>query len=141
MYRNIMRNTTIALGTLLVSSSLVFAAGLPGSVTALDGKGMGTVRTTDGKDHQVKAGQDFKVGSKVDCEMKNNAMECRVSQAQSAVQPSATTPAPATAAVKPKMTTPAPTAQTPAQPTVAPTAPAHTSSATPSSTTPAPASK
>lgn len=163
MYRNLFRNSTIALGTLLVSSSLVFAAGLQGSVTALDGKGMATVRSSDGKDHQVKAGQDFKVGSKVDCDTKNNVLECRLGAAQSAVQPTSTTPAPAASMVKPNPTT-APTAQTPAPPTAAPTvqapaasapaqpaamspapmaqpAPAQTSSATPSTSAPAPASK
>lgn len=127
MYRNLMRNATVALGTLLVSSSLVFAAGLQGSVTALDGKGMGTVRTSDGKDHQVKVGQDFKVGSKVDCEMKNSALECRLGAAQSAAQPAAPAPAAASAAK-----TPAPAAQ----PALAPA-----SSMAPSTSSPAPAAK
>lgn len=151
MYRNLFRNSTIALGTLLVSSSLVFAAGLQGSVTALDGKGMATVRSSDGKDHQVKAGQDFKVGSKVDCDTKNNVLECRLGAAQSAVQPTSTTPAPAANVVKPNPTS-APTAQVPAasapaQPAAMTTtpmaqpAPAQTSSATPSTSAPAPASK
>lgn len=149
MYQNLLKNTTVALGALLVSSSLVFAAGLQGSVTALDGKGMGTVRTSDGKDHQVKVGQDFKVGSKVDCEMKNTVMECRLGAAHSAAQPAVTTPA--SSAVKPATTTPAPMSQTPAKPAVtstapapvAPTqpAPAQTSATAPSTTTPAPASK
>jgi hypothetical protein len=127
MYRNLIKNTTIALGTLLMSSSLVFAAGLQGSVTALDGKGMGTVRTSDGKDHQVKVGQDFKVGSKVDCEMKTSALECRLGAAQSAAQPAPATPAAAATAK-----TPAPAAQA---------APAPTSSMAPNTSTPAPASK
>lgn len=158
MYQNLLKNTTVALGALLVSSSLVFAAGLQGSVTALDGKGMGTVRTSDGKDHQVKVGQDFKVGSKVDCEMKNTVMECRLGAAHSAAQPAVTTPA--SSAVKPATTTPAPMSQTPAKPAVTSTAPApvapaqpaavtpavqpapaQTSATAPSTTTPAPASK
>ena len=85
MYRHIIKNTTMALGTLLVGSTLVFAASVPGTVTARDGKGMATVRTSDGKDHQVKLGDEFTVGTKVECEEKKNAMECR--QVHAAVTP------------------------------------------------------
>ncbi|MGE3539486.1 MAG: hypothetical protein AB7N91_18895 [Candidatus Tectimicrobiota bacterium] len=147
MYRNLFKQTTIALGTLLISSSLVMAGGLQGSVTALDGKGMGTVRTSDGKDHQVKVGPEFKVGSKVDCEMKNQAMECRLGAAQSsAVQPVPSPTTPGTMAKPAAQPAVSPTAQAPAHP--APTqpspvspAPAQTSSAIPQSATPAPATK
>jgi len=118
MYRHNIKKTTIALGTLLVSATLVGAASVPGTVTARDGKGMATVRTSDGKDHQVKLGDEFTVGTKVECETKNSVMECH--QVHAAV-----TPAPSTS-------TPAPSAPTPAP---APTAPA------PSTSTPAPASK
>ena len=118
MYRHLIKKTTIALGTLLVSATLVGAASVPGTVTARDGKGMATVRTSDGKDHQVKLGDEFKVGTKVECEEKKNAMECR--QVHAAVTPA------------PSPSTPAPSAPTPAP---APTAPA------PSTSTPAPASK
>jgi preprotein translocase subunit YajC len=62
MYRKLMRNTTMALGTLLLGSSLVMAGGLQGTVSAIDGKGMGTVHTSDGKDHQVKARKAGKLG-------------------------------------------------------------------------------
>ena len=61
MYRHLIRHTTIALGTLLVGSTLVFAASVPGTVTARDGKGMATVRTSDGKDHQVRLLLDSRV--------------------------------------------------------------------------------
>jgi len=125
MYRHLIKNTTIALGTLLVGSTLVFAASVPGTVTARDGKGMATVRTSDGKDHQVKLGDEFTVGTKVECEAKNTVMECR--QVHAAVTPA---PSPATPAPAPSAPTPAP-APAPS----APTAPA------PSTSTPAPASK
>ena len=125
MYRHLIKKTTIALGTLLVSATLVGAASVPGTVTARDGKGMATVRTSDGKDHQVKLGDEFKVGTKVECEEKKNAMECR--QVHAAVTPA---PSPATPAPAPSAPTPAP-APAPS----APTAPA------PSTSTPAPASK
>jgi len=120
MYRHIIKKTTLALGTLLVSATLVGAASVPGTVTARDGKGMATVRTSDGKDHQVKLGDAFTVGTKVECETKNSVMECH--QVHAAV-----TPAP-----RPSTPAPAPSAPTPAP---APTAPA------PSTSTPAPASK
>jgi len=97
MYRHLIKKTTVALGTLLVSATLVGAASVPGTVTARDGKGMATVRTSDGKDHQVKLGDEFKVGTKVDCEAKNTSMDCH--QVQAAVTPapapSTSTPAPA----------------------------------------------
>ncbi len=125
MYRHIIRNITIALGTLLVGSTLVFAASVPGTVTARDGKGMATVRTSDGKDHQVKLGDEFKVGTKVECEAKNNVMECHQVQAAVTPAPSTSTPAPATSAPTPA----------PAPATSAPTAPA------PGTSTTAPASK
>lgn len=134
MSRNILRNTTLALGALVMSSTLVFAAGTPGSVTALDGKGMATVRTSDGKDHQVKVGEGFKVGSKVECESKNNEMECRMSDGHAAMP---ATPSPAT----PAKVSPAPA---PAAPMAAPssTAPAPSQATpAPSTTMPAPASK
>jgi preprotein translocase subunit YajC len=115
MYRKLMRNTTMALGTLLLGSSLVMAGGLQGTVSAVDGKGMATVHTSDGKDHQVKAGEGWKVGAKVECETKNNAMECRPAAAQSSAAP--TTSSPSTAAVKPA---PAPTTPAPAPSTAAP---------------------
>jgi hypothetical protein len=120
MYRPLIKKTTIALGTLLVSATLVGAASVPGTVTARDGKGMATVRTSDGKDHQVKLGDAFPVGTKVECEAKNTVMECR--QVQAAVTPA------------PRTSTPAPA---PAAPTPAPAPPAPA----PSTSTPAPASK
>ena len=127
MYRKLMRNTTMALGTLLLGSSLVMAGGLPGTVSTLDGKGLATVRTSDGKDHQVKAGEGWKVGAKVECEPKNNVMECRPAAAQSSAAPA--TSSPSTAAVKPA---PAPATPAPAPGTTTPA---------PSTSTAAPASK
>jgi hypothetical protein len=109
MYHHIIKNTAIALGTLLVSATLVGAASVPGTVTVRDGKGMATVRTSDGKDHQVKLGDEFKVGTKVECETKNNVMECH--QAHAAVTPA---PSPSTPAPAPSAPTPAPSTSTPA---------------------------
>jgi len=127
MYRKLVRNTTMALGTLLLGSSLVVAGGLQGTVSSVDGKGTATVRTSDGKDHQVKAGEGWKVGAKVECESKNNVTECRPAAAQTSAAP--TTSAPSTAAVKPA---PAPATPTPAPSSAAPA---------PGTSTPAPATK
>jgi len=119
MYRKLIRNTTVALGTLLMSSSLVMAAGLQGVVTGVDSKGMATVRTSDQKEHQVKVGEGLRLNDlKVECEMKNNATECRPLQTQAAV-----TPAPSTAAPAKQSTAPAPTTSMPA-PSSSSTAPA-----------------
>src|SRR5437879_7672836 len=101
MYRKLMRNTTLALGTLLLGSSLAMASGVPGTVRAID-KGMATV------DFRVKAGEGWKDGTKVECEIKNeiknNVMECHLLGAQSSAAP--TTANRSTAAAKPA---PAPT--------------------------------
>ena len=114
MYRHIIKNTTMALSTLLVGSTLVFAASVPGTVTARDGKGMATVRMSDGKDLQVKLGDEFKVGTKVECEAKKNVMECRQVHAAVTPAPSTATPAPAPAPASSAPTAPAPSTSTPA---------------------------
>jgi hypothetical protein len=133
MYRNLLRTTTMALGTLLVGSTLVLAAGVSGNVTALDGKGMATVRTSDGKDHQMKVGEGLKlVGLKVECETKNNALDCHPAAVQTAANPMPSTSTPAPAKPAPA---PAPAASAPAPSTSSP------STSAPSTSTPAPASK
>lgn len=125
MYRKLIRNTAVALGTLLVGSTFVMAAGFQGVVTGVDGKGMATVRGGDNKDHQVRVGDGLKLNDlKVQCEMKNNALECRPAQTQAAMTPSSSAPAK-------QATTPAPTTSTPAPSSSAPasSAPAPSSSA------------
>jgi len=130
MYRNLLRTTAMALGTLLVGSTMVLASGVAGNVTALDSKGMATVRTSDGKDHQVKLGEGLKlVGLKVECETKNNALACQPVGMQTAANPTPSTSTPAPAKTTPA---PAPAASAPAPSTSAPA---------PSTSAPAPASK
>lgn len=132
MYRKLIRNTAVALGTLLVGSTFVMAAGFQGVVTGVDGKGMATVRASDNKTHQVRVGDGLKLNDlKVQCEMKNNALECRPAQTQAAM-----TPAPRSSTSAPaKQATPAPTTSTPAPSSSAPASPA------PAPSSPAPASK
>jgi len=117
MYRKLIRNTTVALGTLLVSSSLVMAAGFQGVVTGVDSKGMATVRGSDNKEHQVRIGEGLRLNDlKVECEARNNALECRPVNVQAAVTPapSTTTPAKPSAASAPMTSTPAPSTPAPA---------------------------
>jgi len=127
MYRKLIRSTTVALGTLLISSSLVMAAGFQGVVTGVDNKGMATVRASDNKEHQVKVGDGLRLNDlKVQCEMKNNALECRPAQTQAAMSPAPSTAAPApakqTPTPAPTTSTPAPSSSTPAPSTSAPAA-------------------
>src|SRR5262244_652614 len=127
MYRNFIRTTAMALGTLLVGSSLVLAAGVAGNVTALDAKGMATVRTSDGKDHQVKIGEGLRlVGLKVECETKNNALDCHPLGMQTAANPTPSTSTPAPAKPAPA---PAPAASAPAPSTSSPSTSAPSTSA------------
>jgi hypothetical protein len=123
MYRKLIRNTTIALGTVLLGSSLVMAAGFQGVVTGVDSKGMATVRGSDQKDHQVKVGEGLRLNDlKVECEAKSNALECRPVQAQAAMTPapSTATPAKPSPAPAPMTSSPAPSSSTPAPSTTAP---------------------
>ena len=88
MARTLLRKTTMVLGTLLMSSSLVMAAGMQGVVTGVDSKGMATVRTSDQKEHQVKVGEGLHLENlKVECEMKPQAADCRPVQTQAAGAP------------------------------------------------------
>lgn len=124
MYRKLIRNTAVALGTLLVGSTFVMAAGFQGVVTGVDNKGMATVRA-ENKDHQVRVGDGLKLNDlKVQCEMKNNALECRPAQTQAAMTPSSSAPAkpatPGSSAPAKPATTPAPTTSTPAPSSSAP---------------------
>ena len=77
MYRKLLGSMTLALSAGLLVSSLALAGGMQGTVTNIDAKGMATVRTSDGKEHQVKASEGLKAGAKVECETKNGTTECR----------------------------------------------------------------
>jgi hypothetical protein len=127
-----MRSTTAALGALLIGSTFVMAAGFQGVVTGVDSKGMATVRASDNKEHQVKIGDGLRLNDmKVQCETKNNALECRPAQTQAAMTPAPstagaaaarpTTPAPANATSAPSSSTSAPASSAPAPSPTAPT--------------------
>jgi hypothetical protein len=50
--------------------------GSKGTVTAIDDKGMATVKTEDGKEHKVK-GEGWKVSATVECKMKEGTTSCK----------------------------------------------------------------
>ena len=58
-----------------VFSTTVFAAEIVGTVSAVDEKGMATIKTTEGKELQVQM-KGVKVGDKVDCHPKGEKMSC-----------------------------------------------------------------
>jgi preprotein translocase subunit YajC len=80
MARTFGKMVALSVSTLVFGASLAFAGGMSGTVTKLDDKGMATVKTTDGKEYQVKAGEGWKTGAKVDCEMKDNKTECHAAK-------------------------------------------------------------
>jgi len=49
---------------------------MKGTVTAIDDKGIATVKTEDGKEHKVK-GEGWKVGAKVECALKEGTTSCK----------------------------------------------------------------
>jgi hypothetical protein len=56
-------------------STMTFAAEIVGTVSAVDEKGMATIKTTDGKElHAQMTG--VKAGDKVDCHPKGGKMSC-----------------------------------------------------------------
>jgi hypothetical protein len=61
---------------LVLSTTLATAATMQGIVTAINADGIATVKTEDGKEHKVK-GEGWKVGAKVDCEIKEGKTECK----------------------------------------------------------------
>jgi hypothetical protein len=66
--------TTVAV-VMVVLSTMIFAAEIVGTVSAIDEKGMATIKTTEGKElHVHMAG--VKVGDKVDCHPKGEKMSC-----------------------------------------------------------------
>jgi hypothetical protein len=77
MSRKLIHTLTLATTTMLVAASLAFANPTMGTVTAVGEKGMATIRTEDGKEHQVKANPGLKAGTRVQCETKNNQLECQ----------------------------------------------------------------
>ena len=76
MIRKLSKTFALSCASLLLGTTLVFAGGMKGTVTSIDDKGMATVKTEDGKEHKVK-GEGWKVGAKVECDMKEGMTSCK----------------------------------------------------------------
>ena len=55
--------------------SLVFAAGFEGTISAVNDKGIATIKATDGKEHKAQIA-GVKVGDKVDCHVEGGKTSC-----------------------------------------------------------------
>jgi hypothetical protein len=77
MSRKLINVLTLTTATMLVAGSLALAAPTMGTVTGVNDQGMATIRTEDGKEHQVKASTGLKAGARVQCETKNGQLECQ----------------------------------------------------------------
>jgi hypothetical protein len=60
---------------IVILSTAAFAAEIMGTVSAVNEKGMATIKTTDGKELTVQMA-GVKVGDKVDCHPKGGKMSC-----------------------------------------------------------------
>jgi hypothetical protein len=66
---------TTGVVVIVAPSAMVFAAEIVGTVSAINDKGMATIKTTEGKELQVHM-TGVKVGDKVDCHPKGEKMSC-----------------------------------------------------------------
>jgi preprotein translocase subunit YajC len=76
MSRKLGKTLALSCASLVLGTTLAFAGGTKGTVTSIDDKGMATVKTDDGKEHKVK-GEGWKVGAKVECDMKEGMTSCK----------------------------------------------------------------
>jgi preprotein translocase subunit YajC len=76
MSRKLGKTLALSCASLVLGVTLAFAGGTKGTVTSIDDKGMATVKTDDGKEHKVK-GEGWKVGAKVECDMKEGMTSCK----------------------------------------------------------------
>jgi hypothetical protein len=75
MIRKLITVVTITIAVVFVFSTSVFAAEFEGTVSAVDDKGMATIKATDGKEHKVPLA-GVKAGDKVDCHVKDGKTSC-----------------------------------------------------------------
>jgi hypothetical protein len=76
MLRTLGKTLMLMCAGLVLSTTLATAATMYGTVTAIASDGMATVKTDDGKEYRVK-GEGWKVGAKVECEVKEGKTECK----------------------------------------------------------------
>jgi hypothetical protein len=75
MIRKLITVVTIAVAVVFVLSTSVFAAEFEGTISAVDDKGMATIKATDGKEYKVSLA-GVKAGDKVDCHVKDGKTSC-----------------------------------------------------------------
>ena len=75
MIRKLAMILTIVVAVVSVLSTIVLATEFEGTVSAVDDKGMATIKTTDGKEHKVSIA-GVKAGDKVDCHVKDGMTSC-----------------------------------------------------------------
>jgi hypothetical protein len=75
MLRKLTTIMTIAVAVVSVFSTIVVAAEVEGMVSAVDDKGMATIKATDGKEYKAQIA-GVKVGDKVDCHVEGGKTSC-----------------------------------------------------------------
>jgi hypothetical protein len=75
MIRTVATICTVAVAVMLSLSTVVVAAGFEGTVSAVDDKGLVTIKATDGKEHKAQLA-GVKVGDKVDCHVEGGKTSC-----------------------------------------------------------------
>ena len=75
MARKLITILTLVVAVMMALSATILAAEMQGTVSAVDDKGMATIKTTDGK--ELKASMaGVKAGDKVDCHIKDGKASC-----------------------------------------------------------------
>ena len=75
MIRKLATIMTTAVAVVSVLSAIVLAAEFEGMVSAVDDKGMATIKATDGKEYKTQIA-GVKVGDKVDCHVEGGKTSC-----------------------------------------------------------------
>jgi translation initiation factor IF-1 len=75
MARKLITILTLVVALMLALSAPILAAEMQGTVSAVDDKGMATIKTTDGKELKASIA-GVKTGDKVDCHVKDGKTSC-----------------------------------------------------------------
>jgi translation initiation factor IF-1 len=75
MLRKLAMTLTIAVAVVSMLSTVALAAEFEGTVSAVDDKGMATIKATDGKEYKASIA-GVKAGDKVDCHVKDGKASC-----------------------------------------------------------------
>ena len=75
MLRMLTTITIIVVAVVSVLAAIVVAAEFEGTVSAMDDKGMATIKATDGKEYKAQIA-GVKVGDKVDCHVEGGKTSC-----------------------------------------------------------------